>query len=342
VVLYIVLISGAILFVQAQAVPSTSATCLAGFDWSFNAQGQSPCLLSAYLGAVCSITGEWNVPALPEPGVRYSPSSATLTKPCECNTVFYNAISMCALCQNGNLGLWSDWIAACPSNETIISKYPFMPPTTIPAWAFYNPTTSNFFNTTAAQQLLYSTGSPGYNDLGAIVGGAVGGAAGLVLIIILALWFARRQKLQHQDQSITPYIVGAPPQLGTTQFQHSMPPIPYDPDDPTTFPQVTPPNVVMPLSQSIRTQATFESTPYQPIPPRATRQPLSDRPQRPLGPAPSSSDIGFAPNGNPISPRAGSTIALSGPSPRAQLSSPELQQYAPGPWNAPRANIVQP
>ncbi|KDQ06771.1 hypothetical protein BOTBODRAFT_39372 [Botryobasidium botryosum FD-172 SS1] len=350
---YIFLSCTAIIFARAEAIPYTNATCLAGFDWSFNAQNQSPCQVAAYLGAVCFLTQEWVVAALTSPGDRYTPPSGQNANPCECSTVFYDVIGLCGLCQNGSPGLWSEWIAGCPPNMISIAKYPYDPPTNIPAWAYYNPTSSNNLNVTAARQLLNPSTTPKSSNTGAIVGGAVGGALGLALIAVLVWWFVRRQnRTGPHQQPVNLYTIGAQPQqsdprfsqyTGGTQFSPAAPPVQYNPNDPATFPVGS--KSVTPLSQSTRTHTTFESTPYQPALPNPARQSSFDQPaKRSSERTPPPPGAGL-PRRTPTSPRirSGSTATSGGPFPRASLgtSTPDLPHYPPGPWNTPRASMAQ-
>lgn len=85
-----------------------------------NSKGQSPCIITAYLGGACyngrasipimpysfssDVQQEFSVPALAPGFVYYGPYTDEANQiKCECNTVFYNIISACGLCQNSTI-----------------------------------------------------------------------------------------------------------------------------------------------------------------------------------------------------------------------------------------------
>jgi len=227
-------------------------------------------LVSAYLSSVCN-GGEWFVPSLVAQG-PYNPPSGTGATSCRCNTVLYDLLSACSVCQGGLVGTWPDWISFCPSN--IVEKtYPNAIPadTAIPGWAYLDPTTTGVWNATQAQAYAAtgagpassssSTGSSGSNtgggtNTGAIVGGVIGGIAAIIIIALL-VWFFRRRSAD-KGEKVTPvpygarhyvdedtqggYIEKGPvprTDLGTPAplLNHpGQPFVQYDPSNPATFP----------------------------------------------------------------------------------------------------------
>ncbi|KDQ18411.1 hypothetical protein BOTBODRAFT_143431 [Botryobasidium botryosum FD-172 SS1] len=220
-------------FVRAQNVtgPTTTAVCQSGFDWMSNSKGQSPCLIAAYLGSACISSGEFTVSGLTGPGNQYAEPTSTSYTECKCNTVYYDILSACAICQAGLADLWSDWILQCPKSMVLVGQFPYTPPTEVPAYAYYDPTSSNRFNVTAAQEIM--TAKPKSSvPIGAIVGGVIGGIAVLAAFGGGIFWLVRRNRatkhkapsqdfypplVQYQPPPFTP-AVNAYPAPGVNQF----------------------------------------------------------------------------------------------------------------------------
>jgi len=226
---------------------------------------------------------------------------------------------MCSLCQNGTVELWSDWIAECPVNETAISIYPFIAPTNIPAWAFYDSSASNVFDPTiAAQQPLNTNSSERYpNDVSKTVGGVIGGAIGLVLIVGLVLCILHRRNRRHRHLYAAPQTSVAPPQHMSTPVQPRIRAVSHSPNVATTSPQITPRSAVIPLSSGSRIYSQSAPTLHQPTPHRIRRKPVPGQSQSSFEPTPQSSGVGFASGEGRIPPRleqAEPESALSGPS----------------------------
>jgi len=177
--------------VQAQIV--SNITCPAVYAWMDNAKGQSPCLVSGYLSGVCN-GGQWNVSPI-GPSVPYDVPTGNWANVCRCNTILFDLISACAICQGAPTGTWSDWIQNCSPNVTNLNEFPLEVPseTSIPDWAYWNPIASNVFVPAEAQN-FHPPGS-GKRDLTAIiVGSVVGGVAFIALVIGAVLFFIRRKK----------------------------------------------------------------------------------------------------------------------------------------------------
>ncbi|KDQ06724.1 hypothetical protein BOTBODRAFT_39380 [Botryobasidium botryosum FD-172 SS1] len=217
------------LLVKAQGI--TNATCLPAYSWMDNSLGQNACLVAAYISSGCT-TGTWTVPALTSLTSSYNPPNGTGVTDCRCSTVEYQLISACVVCQGGtNPAPWLNWATNCPANLISVGTYPHPIPagTSVPAWAFLDPTVKNTFDVTAALAAANlpetpggatssgatthpfngptltpvapfpssvstpaSTGSSSTDHTGAIVGGVVGGVLGLALLCALIFLFMRR------------------------------------------------------------------------------------------------------------------------------------------------------
>ncbi|EUC56217.1 transmembrane protein, putative [Rhizoctonia solani AG-3 Rhs1AP] len=261
----------------AIAAPRSNATCITE-HWSMNSRAQTPCLVASYLCAVCnsnesvceadSILGTGGT-------VRYGiiPGTASI---CMCNSVLWNLVSACTLCQRELPSNWALWKETCPASMTNIGRYPAPIPAevTVPSWAYYDFTTSGIFNPATASQLFgpessaipvatntrrpapsstsTETSNVSRSNTGAIVGGAVGGVLGLGLIALVAFVLTRKQK--HEDPATSYSEASYKPPI-TTQLNTGNPIVeqvsvyqlgpqltptskykPYDPNDPSTFP----------------------------------------------------------------------------------------------------------
>ncbi|KAH7344148.1 hypothetical protein B0J17DRAFT_645413 [Rhizoctonia solani] len=217
----------ALFVTPAIAVPWSGAICV-DLEWSFNSRGQSPCWVAAYLAAPCTKDNTFEIPAL-ENGGSYSFNSS-LPNACVCNSVVWNLVSACALCQRGLSGGWREWRSSCPDNMVNVRKYPIPIPTgvSVPSWAYYDFTVSDTFNvdiaseqsglessavsvatstpvpvsnpTSAVTGANGSTSTPNpiksqpesSSNTGAIIGGVVGGVLGIGIIGLIAFVLARR------------------------------------------------------------------------------------------------------------------------------------------------------
>ncbi|KDQ16616.1 hypothetical protein BOTBODRAFT_64589 [Botryobasidium botryosum FD-172 SS1] len=217
--------------VCAQLQASTNVTCFPGSNWMINSMGQIPCLVVAYLSADCAGTS-WMVAALTDSLTQsYTfPTPDTATK-CRCNTVAYNLISACTVCQGHAASPWSEWSQNCPAQITTVGSYPLPVPsqTAIPGWAYWDPTPSGTFDALAAHSFtpLASQSSHSKSHVGAIVGGVVGGIAGLALVAGFLWWLFRRRNAKR----------AAANHPNMSQVTLNVKPLkPYDPNDPSTFP----------------------------------------------------------------------------------------------------------
>lgn len=218
-----------ILAVQVHAasrIVVSSATCIDGYSWMNNGQGDSPCLTVAYVEAACS-ENNYDQPIL-DPGYSYPlPNASTeFQNPCYCSWSSYNLMMACTLCQGTNATLqWPQWASACTTNlswteEYFPSGYVLSGNASIPYWATIDPTTwtyetfnildasaiyqtnSSYITPNASPSSSSSSSSSKSTDVGAIVGGTVGGAVALLLLAIGAYILYRRHTYRKGHRAI--------------------------------------------------------------------------------------------------------------------------------------------
>ncbi|KAG2134594.1 uncharacterized protein EDB93DRAFT_1172347 [Suillus bovinus] len=192
----------------------SAATCIDGYSWMDNSQGNSPCLTAAYVGGAC--TGNNYVQPILINGYSYSLPNSSTANECSCSWSFYNLMMACTLCQGANDSVvfeWPRWSSGCATNPSWTQKYfpsgyELAGNASIPYWATIDPTTwttvtFNILDANATYQrnsssitpgsLLLSSGSSSRStDMGAIVGGTIGGAAALLFLVIAAYLLYRR------------------------------------------------------------------------------------------------------------------------------------------------------
>ncbi|KLO10743.1 hypothetical protein SCHPADRAFT_906630 [Schizopora paradoxa] len=205
----------------SRAQITSNATCLSSFSYLFNAEGQSPCLVAAYLGGACN-GGQYDVSAL-NPGEHYIGPAGVFLDPCQCSTVMYSMMGACSACQNATIITWTAWDAACSNVYVGVFPQDIPAGTGVPAWAYSNVTSSNIFtpqiavgntaseSTATNQQTTQtaaggasptggssssssSSGKKSSSNTGAIAGGVVGGVVFLALVGLLAFFLIRRNK----------------------------------------------------------------------------------------------------------------------------------------------------
>ncbi|CAE6391864.1 unnamed protein product [Rhizoctonia solani] len=142
----------------AQTDPIWSNVTCTDQLWSVNSAGQTPCLVSAYLSAQCTTDNSWGVPAIGTEG-PYSPPNGTYANRCRCNSVQWNLLSACSMCQGGAAGTWQRWTVNCSSTVTTTASqggYPLSIPSgvLVPHWAYYDFTLSGIFNAVIASQQI--------------------------------------------------------------------------------------------------------------------------------------------------------------------------------------------
>ncbi|KAG9104785.1 hypothetical protein FRC06_009254 [Ceratobasidium sp. 370] len=173
-----------------------------------NAEGIDPCALAMNLQRTCTTIDP--IPALTGGESYTGPTSVAGATPCICTTVMYNLVAACAACQhqrsNNNRGQIVDgaWNRATLYNSTI------------PEWAFAKVFQSDWFNlqqavnvgvtSTSAAPSATSTPPPtaSNNDkVGAIVGGVLGGAGFLLILLTCTFGFLRyRQRKWEESEGV--------------------------------------------------------------------------------------------------------------------------------------------
>jgi len=130
---------------------SSTVQCLPVFAWMNNSRIQNPCLVSAYLQGVCT-GGAFTVNPLPL-DTHYTGPTLDNVNDCQCSTVTYSVVSACGVCQNRSIVAWSLWKDNCTGHGPFILSYPESIPsgTAVPAWAYLDVTTSDFFNPAIAE-----------------------------------------------------------------------------------------------------------------------------------------------------------------------------------------------
>lgn len=218
------------LSLKPRAGPQSSATCLAGFNWTENDAQMSPCLLAATVIAPCSQTGAWNVIPVTE-GNHYNPPSATnnTVTDCYCSWAAYNLLNACTACQNvpDSITTWQSFKTECGSHASTSTYYPsnisLAGNVSLPFYASVDPTTwqNGKFDEQQAQSFsgqpdvnpttqlgngtpppTTSASSHSSTPTGAIAGGVVGGVAVLVIGALIAFWFIRRRRSRRVTSDI--------------------------------------------------------------------------------------------------------------------------------------------
>jgi len=267
------------------------ATCTnATYQWSFNSLGQSPCVMTSWLGGVCN-AGTFNVPPL-SPGLVYVGPPPGAATGCRCSSVFYSLISACALCQSDQFLKWSAYNVNCSTVYPGVFPFDIPAGTKVPHWAYLDVVASDQFlplaaqaaaggpestnvpqsTTTTASATGNTSGSPASTSVptslsssssshssnaGAIAGGVVGGVVGLALVAALVFWWTRRRTQPAQSALVDP-MTTSPASPAAVSFNQTAPligaasPKLYDPSDPSTFPS------------SPATSGTYTMQEYQP------------------------------------------------------------------------------
>lgn len=121
--------------------------------FSFNSLQQNPCLVAAYLVAVCN-NGAFPIPALLTRNSYLGPSGSDDSILCKCNTVVYNLFSACDACQGASWIPYSEWSFNCTS-KAIPGTFPKPVPdgTRIPHWAYIDTSIGDRWNLTAAKAI---------------------------------------------------------------------------------------------------------------------------------------------------------------------------------------------
>ncbi|KAJ7709713.1 hypothetical protein B0H17DRAFT_1028862 [Mycena rosella] len=249
-------IFASLVFAGIAAGQSTNATCSSSFQWAFNSLGQSPCLVAAYLGAVCD-DGLFLVPGLTDDTSFYQGPTVAQANKCGCSSVFYSLLSACAECQSGKVLTWSTFDTNCTTVYPQIFDSNIPSGTAVPHWAYQNVTADDGFNVTLAQMQLEApestanpnptgtTAPPGNSEppshknsnAGPIAGGVVGGVVLLALVCMTAFWFIRRRRRGAAPSNLMQTPMGYHATSEITPFSSAIQtPKLYNPADPSTFP----------------------------------------------------------------------------------------------------------
>ncbi|ELU39683.1 glycophorin A domain-containing protein [Rhizoctonia solani AG-1 IA] len=253
-------------YVLGEAIDILNAAWPKAFAKFFNSRGQSVCLVGAYLGAQCTTDNSVShvhsqFKLATDRGISPQPSKLkhSLVMVLEsCNSVMWNLMSACALCQGKAFGSWGQWMASCPPSMITVGKYPIPLPkgVTVPSWAYYDFTNSGNFDPamgpeSSAIAAPTSTGpnstatdvnpnptmtqSQSSSNTGAIVGGVIGGVLGIVLICLIAFVLVRKRKQQeptiNNPRPSQNQQMAAQPNLATPIAGHAAP---YQPSTPNS------------------------------------------------------------------------------------------------------------
>ncbi|KAG8690186.1 hypothetical protein FRC09_012095, partial [Ceratobasidium sp. 395] len=104
---------------------------------------------------------DWLVPEIGTQG-PYSPPSGDYANVCRCNSLQWNLLSACSLCQGGPAGTWAEWTGGCSLAVTNVGRYPLSVPegAVIPHWAYYDFTGTGVFDAIIASQQTGPESSP--------------------------------------------------------------------------------------------------------------------------------------------------------------------------------------
>ncbi|KAI5989463.1 hypothetical protein EDC04DRAFT_1406119 [Pisolithus marmoratus] len=204
----------------------SQAACQSGYEWMNNQEGNGPCSLVAYIIAAC-VGNSWTQPALPA-GYHYDPPNGSTATPCYCSWSCYNLMMACTYCQSSNatdqLMTWPTFIQDCKTSYTeeyFPSGYTLLASQTIPYWATVDPTSwqgqiwneeQAFQDSQEGQPDLQPSVSSGSHssDLGAIVGGTVGGAAFLLLLALGIYILYKRRRYRRLQTTPVAEVNGVP------------------------------------------------------------------------------------------------------------------------------------
>jgi len=256
----------ALLIIDSAHAQVSAPNCSdSSYAWSYNSLGQSPCLVVAYLAAVCN-NGAFSIsPLLPQHSYL-GPNGPDNGDTCKCNTVAYNLISACDACQGESWTAYSSWSDNCTS----VAAPGFFPDaipaaTRVPNWAYLDPAESGYWNESLAQSAgdspevtgsasnvpsstsnqttitpgtssrASSSSSKSNSNAGAIAGGVVGGIVGVALIAGLVAWFTILRRRRHAPSA--DYISSQGSDMGVVSYPTDIGrPKLYDPSDPSTYP----------------------------------------------------------------------------------------------------------
>ncbi|KAN0140944.1 hypothetical protein V8E53_001388 [Lactarius tabidus] len=144
-----VFVSCLLLILGAARAQISAPNCTdSSMNWSFNSLQQSPCLVGAYLQAVCN-DSTFSVPILQPEQAYPGPTDGNL---CNCNTVVYNLMSACGECQLGGWTSYPLWSYNCSSSATPgVFPKPIPDGIRVPWWAYMPSFVGNTWDGSAAE-----------------------------------------------------------------------------------------------------------------------------------------------------------------------------------------------
>ncbi|KAH9161337.1 hypothetical protein EDB89DRAFT_2031047 [Lactarius sanguifluus] len=147
--------SSYLLFIGTARAQVSAPNCTdSTFTWSYNSLQQNPCLVTAYLAAVCN-NGVFSIPALLPQHYYTGPAGVDNGDLCKCNTVVYNLISACDACQGASWIPYSTWSFNCTTHPCSTFHLSFPEPvpagTRVPKWAYIDSTVGDNWSIAAAQ-----------------------------------------------------------------------------------------------------------------------------------------------------------------------------------------------
>ncbi|KAF8346730.1 hypothetical protein F5887DRAFT_93622 [Amanita rubescens] len=126
-----------------------TANCTVSSDmWMYNSLDQSPCRVAEFLSYPCNA---WIVVPLSNGSQWYEGAA---NNPCECNTVMYNLLTACSMCQGGSQQGWQDYSQNC-SSQRYIGQYPedILSTTAVPHWAYIDITGTGLLDLNEAETI---------------------------------------------------------------------------------------------------------------------------------------------------------------------------------------------
>ncbi|KAH9980995.1 hypothetical protein BGW80DRAFT_1162355 [Lactifluus volemus] len=151
-VVFFLTFSSILLIIGSACAQITAPNCtVTVFPWMSNSLGQSPCLVAAYLAAVCN-NGAFDIPPLLPGNSYHGPNGPDDTDLCKCNTVVFNLISACDACQGSPWTTYSAWSYNCTTKATA-GTYPSGVPVgvQVPKWAYAADSVIDDWNITEAE-----------------------------------------------------------------------------------------------------------------------------------------------------------------------------------------------
>ncbi|KAF9647246.1 hypothetical protein BDM02DRAFT_3261818 [Thelephora ganbajun] len=255
------------------------AVCRAGWEWASNSKQQNPCEIAGALEAACQGFSVYELGPLQQGTNYVTPQRNSSAQKCQCNTVMYSLYMACTACQNVTTQPWTFWSQFCTDVYVTQYPQSIPVDTAIPHWAFLNYTVQNAFDPAAAKSaggqpevlapvpstvslsssstssgsstmitedpISTSTGQGNHDqtnkpsNVGAIVGGVIGGLAVLAAFGVGIWIFLRKRAIARVDEDYpghTTYSTDA-----ITSGHHVSPSQVrlYDPSDPSTYPTLS-------------------------------------------------------------------------------------------------------